>query len=198
MKRMSLVYALFVAVLLPWGSAHAAPPAWEIDRDHSSVYFDVRHTYATVRGQFDDFSGTFLFDPTGKEESSCEIKVKVKSINTNIRKRDDHLRSGDFFAAETYPLMTFKSTRITHEGGDRYTIAGRLTVKNVSKDIVIPFTYYGVRENPLNEKQLVAGFEARFSIDRLEYHVGDGKYYKLGVVGKDVHVVITLEVLRDK
>jgi polyisoprenoid-binding protein YceI len=195
---MSSLCALFVAVLLPLGSAHAAPPAWEIDRDHSSVYFDVRHTYATVRGQFDDFSGTFLFDPTGNVESSCEIEVNVKSINTNIRKRDDHLRSDDFFSSEKYPLMTFKSTRITHDEGDRYTIAGRLTVKDVGKDVAIPFTYYGVRENPLNEKQLVAGFEARFSIDRLEYHVGDGKYYKLGVVGKDVNIIITLEVLRDE
>ena len=104
-------------MLIPLGSALAAAPVWEIDRDHSSVYFDVRHTYATVRGQFDDFSGMFLFDPTGKEESSCEIEVKVKSINTNIRKRDDHLRSGEFFATEKYPLMTFKSTEIKHVGG---------------------------------------------------------------------------------
>ena len=185
-------------MLIPLGSALAAAPVWEIDRDHSSVYFDVRHTYATVRGQFDDFSGMFLFDPTGKEESSCEIEVKVKSINTNIRKRDDHLRSGEFFATEKYPLMTFKSTEIKHVGGRQYTIAGRLTMKDVTKDVTIPFTYYGFRENPLNKKQLVAGFEARFTIDRLDYHVGSGKYYKMGVVGKAVNVTITLEVLRDK
>ena len=135
-------------MLIPLGSALAAAPVWEIDRDHSSVYFDVRHTYATVRGQFDDFSGMFLFDPSGKEESSCEIEVKVKSINTNIRKRDDHLRSGDFFAAQKYPLITFKSTEIKHVGGKQYTIAGRFTMKDVGKDVTIPFTYFGVRGPP--------------------------------------------------
>ena len=71
-------------------------------------------------------------------------------------------------------------------------------MKDVTKDVTIPFTYYGFRENPLNKKQLVAGFEARFTIDRLDYHVGSGKYYKMGVVGKAVNVTITLEVLRDK
>jgi polyisoprenoid-binding protein YceI len=82
--------------------------------------------------------------------------------------------------------------------GNRFELEGKLTVKDVTKKVVVPFTYYGMKENPLKPKQLVAGFEAKFTIDRLQYHVGPGKYYEMGVIGKDVDVTISLEVLRDK
>lgn len=198
MKDRFRIMVLAVFLLLCAGAAHAAAEKWEFDRVHSSIFFDVKHIYATVRGHFEDYTGTFLFDPTGKEESRCEIEVEVKSINTYIRKRDNHLRSDDFFSAGKYPLMTFKSTGIKHVEGNRYTIDGKFTLKDVTKDVVVPFVYYGMKENPLNPQQLVAGFEARFTIDRLEYNVGSGKFYKMGVIGKDVDITISLEMLREK
>jgi polyisoprenoid-binding protein YceI len=94
--------------------------------------------------------------------------------------------------------MTFRSTRIRNEEGDRYTLEGKLTVKNVTKDVLVPFTFYGVQENPFNKEELVAGFEGQLTIDRLEYHVGSGKYYKMGVTGKDVNIFISLEMLKQK
>jgi polyisoprenoid-binding protein YceI len=188
------VISLFICL----NSVHAAPSEWKIDWAHSGVFFDVRHTYATVRGQFDDVSGTFVFDPENMGASKCSMEVKVKSINTNIRKRDDHLRSAEFFAVKDYPMMTFQTDRIRQVDGNRFELEGKLTVKDVTKNLVIPFTYYGVKENPLKPNQLVAGFEAKFTIDRLEYHVGSGKFYQMGAIGKDVDVTISLEVLRDK
>ena len=126
------------------------------------------------------------------------MEVKVKSINTNIRKRDDHLRSDEFFAVKEYPTMTFKTEKIRQVDGNRFEVEGKLTVKDITKKIVVPLTYFGMKENPLKPKQLVAGFEAKFTIDRLQYDVGPGKYYEMGVIGKDADVTITLEVLRDK
>ena len=188
-----------IIMLFPYlDSVHAAPSEWEIDRAHSAVYFDIRHTYATVRGQFDDFSGKFIFDPENIGASECGMEVKVKSINTNIRKRDDHLRSDEFFAVKEYPTMTFQTEKIRQVDGNRFQAEGKLTVRGITKKIVVPFTYFGMKENPLKPKQLVAGFEAKFTIDRLQYDVGTGKYYEMGVIGKDVDVTITLEVLRDK
>ena len=94
--------------------------------------------------------------------------------------------------------MTFKSTAIKHLNGNGYSVEGVLTVKEVSRTVTIPFTYFGSKPNPFNPKQLVAGFEARMTIDRMEYHVGNGKFLKMGVVGKDVTVTITIEATRNK
>ena len=198
MKNLLRLSAAIITLFLCLNTAQAAPSEWEIDPVHSAVYFDVRHTYATVRGQFDDFSGKFIFDPENIAASECNIEVKVNSINTNIRRRDDHLRSSEFFAVQEYPLMTFKTEKIRRVEGNRFELEGKLTVKDVTKKVAIPFTYYGIKENPLTPKQLVAGFEAKFTIDRFDYHVGQGKFYEMGVIGKDVDVTITLEVLRDK
>lgn len=170
---------------------------WEIDKNHSNVYFDVRHTYATVRGKFDDFSGTLQFDPNKLALSSVAIEVNTKSINTNIAKRDNHLRSEEFFAVNEYPTMTFQSTGIKLKEGNKYTLEGHLTIKGKTSKVTVPFTYFGTRENPLKKGQKVAGFEARFSINRLDYGVGTGKYDNMGVIGNRVDILIALEVLKN-
>ena len=198
MRNLLRLTVAVISLFFCLNTVHAAPSEWEIDRAHSGVYFDVRHTYASVRGLFDDFSGKFIFDPQNLSANECSIEVKVKSINTNIRKRDDHLRSADFFAVKKYPVMAFETEKMRQVDGNRFELEGKLTVKDVTKRVIIPFTYYGMKENPLKPKQLVAGFEAKFTIDRLQYHIGSGKYYEMGVIGKDVDVTITLEVLRDK
>jgi polyisoprenoid-binding protein YceI len=198
MKRGFKLFWVAVAVFLCTGQVFAEPQKWDIDRAHSNIYFDVQHIYSTTRGVFDDFSGLVLFDPENREAGRVEFTVKVNSINTGINKRDDHLRSGDFFDAGKFPLMTFKSTGVTRVSDEKYLLEGDLTVKDVTKRVSIPFVYLGVKENPVRAGSRVAGFEADFTIDRLEYHVGSGKFYEMGVVGKDVRILVTLEVIRDK
>jgi len=129
---------------------------------------------------------------------SVEFSVKVASVNTRITKRDNHLRSEDFFDADQYPRMTFKSSKVEHREGDRFVAEGELTIKSVSKEVAIPFTYLGMRDNPLQEGQKVAGFEAEFSLDRLVYDVGTGKFAEMGVVEREVNVLVTLELLKDQ
>ena len=198
MKRYWSLWIILISVTFISNATNAEPTQWNIDRVHSSVFFDVKHTFATVRGQFDDFTGTILIDPDNKEKSRIDMEVKAASINTNNRQRDNHLRSEEFFSVKKYPLMTFKTTKVKQVKDNVFELEGKLTVKDITKDVVVPFIYHGVKDNPLNPKQLVAGFEGKFTIDRLEYNVGNGKFHKMGVIGKDVDIIITLEVLRSK
>ncbi len=193
--KFTVLYFLFI---LSANQAFAAAPRWNVDPVHSGVYFSVNHILTPVRGYFEDFSGTTYFDPDNLGESSFDFSVQVKSVNTNNRKRDGHLRSGDFFDAGKYPEMTFKSSRITHVNGKEYVVEGKMTVKDVTQDIKIPFTFFGTKDNPFNPKEAVAGFEGRLTIDRLAYNVGNGKFLKMGIVGQYVDIVISMEMTRKK
>ena len=197
MKKTVCTFIIIVSMLCISVFAFAEAEIWEIDKAHSYIYFDVRHTYATVRGQFDEFSCTLQFDPDNLAVSSVRFEISTKSINTRIPKRDNHLRSEEFFAVNKYPAMTFQSIGVKQKEGNQYTLVGNLTIKGKTHKVAMPFTYFGVRENPLKKGQMVAGFETHFSIDRLEYLVGSGKYFEMGVIGRNVDILITLEVLKN-
>ncbi|MEJ2056842.1 MAG: YceI family protein, partial [Desulfofustis sp.] len=92
--------------------ASAQAPVWEIDKDHTNFYFRITHIYSDVIGRFNDYMGSVLFDPLNPERSEMSFEIKVKSIDTGLRKRDKHLRSEDFLDASEYPLITFKSSSI--------------------------------------------------------------------------------------
>jgi len=198
MKKFIYTVFVFLAVSILASLAHAEAPAWTVDTPHSGLHFDIQHIYSTVRGSFDEFDALIRFDPADLGESRFDFTVVVKSVNTNNAKRDLHLLSGEFFDEKKYPKMTFKSTVIKHLEGNQYTASGTMTIKDVSQEVTVPFTYFGSKPNPFNPKQLEAGFEAHMTIDRLSYHVGDGEFLKMGVVGKDVTVLITIEATRDK
>jgi len=194
MKKL-LILLLFFLVSGPF---QAAAQQWHLDSVHTNFFFEIRHTYAMVRGQFMDFTGDVYFDPADPGKSKFDFVIKVDSVDTRVGKRDTHLRSPDFFDAAKYPLITFTSSRISHGGANKYIVEGTLTIKDVSRDVALEFLYYGQKENPLKPGEIVAGLDTRLTIDRLEYHVGDGKFYKMGVVGKDVDILLTLELLRGK
>ena len=198
MKAFFKIISAALFVILMAGYSNAAPAEWNMDKVHSNIYFDVRHIFSTVRGKFDDFSGKILVDTEKPEASSVSFEVEVKSVNTFIGQRDTHLRSGDFFDAGKFPLMTFKSKSVKHIEGDKYMMTGLFTIKDVTRELDIPFTYMGIKDNPSNPKEQVAGFEASFTINRLDYHVGTGKYYDMGLIDKDVNILITLELLKKK
>jgi polyisoprenoid-binding protein YceI len=198
MKCKAAFFTLVLALLVGTPVIQAQTDQWEIDQDHSTIYFDVRHTFVTVRGLLDDFSGIIVFDPANFEDARFDFTVNVASINTNITRRDDHLRSADFFEVRRFPRMTFVTTDIQHVQGDEYALEGDLTIKDVTKRITVPLTYFGMQENPLKQGQMVAGIEIDFMVDRLEYNVGTGQFFEMGVVGKEVHVLLALEVLKEK
>ena len=191
-----IIYFIFFLLLL--GQTQVMAQEWKIDPIHTGVLFEIKHIYSTVRGHFSDFTGDVFFDPDNLGKSKFDFVVKIDSINTNNGKRDNHLRSNDFFSENKYPVMTFKSSRVSHAGGNKYVLEGKMTIKDVTKDMVLEFIYWGQKENPFKKNEMVAGFDTRFNINRLDFHVGDGKFYKMGVVGKDVDVLISLEVVRKK
>ena len=198
MKKIFSILVMICSTLLMSTFVFAEAEKWEFDKAHSNIYFDVRHTYATVRGQFTNFSGTLKFDPDNLEMGQTTFEVNTKSVNTGIPNRDNHLRSEEFFAVKKFPAMRFESTAVKQKQGNQYTLEGNLTIKGKTSQITLPFTYLGTRENPLKKGQKVAGFEARLSINRLDYQVGTGKYFKMGVIGKKVDILIALEVLKNK
>ena len=193
------LFALTLAGLLLFGqNASAAARAWELDTDHSNVYFSIEHIYAKVQGRFAAIAATVHFDPANLKESRFDFEIKVDSIDTGIKQRDDHLRSADFFASSDHPLITFTSNAVTAAGEGVYQVAGTLTVKGKSRDLVLPLTLAGVKDHPATPGKQVAGFNGRLSVDRLALGVGDGKFYKMGLLGKEVEVLVTLELLADK
>lgn len=191
-----LVVVLVVTFLVSPLRAEVRP--WEIDKEHTNFYFSVDHIFAKVQGRFTDFSGTILFDPAHLNNSKISFEIKVNSVDTGIGKRDKHLLSKDFFEASQYPLITFVSTGITKAGESTYTVNGNLTIKGVTTNLALPLVYNGAKDHPLSPGMEVAGFNGHLTLDRLAYKVGDGKYYQMGAVGKDVAVLATIEVLRKK
>jgi polyisoprenoid-binding protein YceI len=193
MKK-TLYFLLFLIFTAP---SQVVAENWRLDMAHTNFFFEVRHTYAAVRGQFGDFSGKVIFDPASLEKSRFDFTIKVDSIDTKIGKRDTHLRSPEFFDEKKYPEIKFRSTKVTKGKDNEYFVDGKLTIKNVSKDLSLVYNYHGQKENPLKPGEIVSGFDTTLNIDRLAYGVGDGKFYKMGVVGKDVDILVTLELLRD-
>lgn len=191
-----IIYLILSLLLL--GQTQVMAQEWKIDPIHTGILFEIKHIYSTVRGHFSDFTGDVFFDPDNLGKSKFDFVVKVDSINTSNGKRDTHLRSDDFFAASKYPVMTFKSSRVSHAGGNKYNLEGKMTIKDVTKDMVLEFIYWGQKENPFRKNEMVTGFDTRFNINRLDFHVGDGKFYNMGVVGKDVDILITIEAVGKK
>jgi polyisoprenoid-binding protein YceI len=198
MKKSAHIVLAIVFLLVLATNVHASPTDWKIDPAHSGVYFRVQHIYSAVNGFFPEFEGEIKFDPADLKKSKVFFKVNVKSVNTNNEKRDGHLLSDEFFAAKTYPHMTFESQSIMHKQGNQYVAQGVMKIKDVSKKIDLPFIYFGKKQHPFNAKQEVAGFEAKMTIDRLAYHVGNGNFVKMGVVGQQVDVLVSVEATHDK
>lgn len=191
-------FTVTLFIILFAAQAQAAAPKWELDPAHSGIFFGVKHIYSETRGYFEEFEGDIYFSPDDLAGSRFDFTVNVKSINTSNSKRDGHLNSGDFFDSKKYPHMTFKTSAVRHIKDNSYVVEGQMTVKDVTKTVAVPFTLLGVSPHPFDKNSEVAGFEARMTIDRLAYHVGGGKFYDMGVVGKEVDVLISLEVTRKK
>lgn len=198
MKTIRITGITFLLSLIVVSSAFSAARSWELDTAHSNVYFSIDHIFSKVNGHFNDFKTEINFDPEDLAGSMFNFEIKTESIDTNIAKRDKHLQSADFFDAGQFPLMTFTSTQISDAGDGMYNVAGTLSVKGKDYDLTLPLKLEGVKEHPAKKGTDVAGFNGRLTIDRLAHGVGNGKFYEMGVVGKDVDVFVSLELLSDK
>jgi polyisoprenoid-binding protein YceI len=116
-------------------SPTSKPTQWLIDPAHSAAHFSVRHLMiSNVRGEFGKISGNVTLDPSDLTKSTIEVSIDTASIDTREPQRDEHLRSADFFDVANHPAITFRSTRITTTGSDRFKVTGDLTIRGVSRD----------------------------------------------------------------
>jgi len=198
MKRLSIVVLTLLLLFSAGQAVQAAARSWQLDTAHSNFYFQIDHIYAKVIGRFGDFSGEIKFDPQNLADSKFSFAIKTDSISTEIAKRDKHLQSADFFDSEKFPLMSFESEKITDKGNNLYNIFGKFTVKGQTYDLMLPLTFLGTKAHPALKDKEVIGFNGDLTIDRLAYKVGTGKFYEMGLVGKDVRILVTLEALSDR
>ncbi|MET9421588.1 YceI family protein [Streptomyces sp. NPDC006540] len=141
---------------------------YTIDPAHSSIGFTVRHAMVTnVRGSFGEYEGKLVLDGTEPARSTAAIDVAIASIDTGIADRDGHLRSGDFFDAEKFPKMTFRSTGAEQLGGDKYRISGDLTIKDVTRPVAIDLEFQGSATDVYGNERV--GFEGGTEILRSDW-----------------------------
>jgi polyisoprenoid-binding protein YceI len=143
---------------------------YTLDSVHSRLGFVARHAMVTkVRGSFNEFEGSAVIDGTDPSKSSVNITIQVASVDTRNGQRDGHLRTNDFLDIEQFPEITFKSTSITHEGGNDFQVTGDLTIKDVTKSIVIPLEYQGAATDPMGNQRI--GLEGSTQIVRSDYGI---------------------------
>jgi polyisoprenoid-binding protein YceI len=198
MKKKRFISVLLAIMLLAAQTVLGAVRGWELDKAHSNFYFSIDHIFSKVHGHFNEFSGVVKFDPANLAESRFFFEIKTDSINTGIAKRDKHLQSADFFDAGSFPVMTFESVKIIDLGNNVYQVVGKFTVKGKVYDLTLPLTLAGVQDHPAVKNKEVIGFNGELTVDRLDYNVGSGKFYEMGLVGKDVEILVTLEGLSNK
>ena len=198
MKKLNFVGISIILLVFIVQNAYGAAHEWELDKAHSNIYFSIDHIYAKIQGHFNEFNAKVNFDPADLQSSRFTFEIKADSIDTGIDKRDKDLQSANFFDAGKYPLITFESKSIADVGGGVYLVAGNLTVKGKTYDLTLPLKFAGIKEHPAAPGKKVIGFNGKITLDRLSLNIGDEKFYKMGIIGKDVEVLVTVEALSDK
>ncbi|KJK35389.1 polyisoprenoid-binding protein [Streptomyces variegatus] len=141
---------------------------YTIDPAHSTIGFVARHAMVTnVKGSFQDFTGTLQLDGTDPSRSTASIDVVMDSISTGNADRDGHLKSADFFKADEFPAMTFRSTKAEALGGDDYRITGDLTILGTTRPLAIDLEFNGAAKDPFGNERV--GFEGKAEILRSEW-----------------------------
>jgi len=189
-KIVSLFTLLVFASTPVWAAA-----TYVIDMSHTSVGFKVSHmVIATVQGKFTEFTGSIVYDE--KDIKTWKIKgdIQVASIDTSDEKRDNHLRSPDFFDAKKFPQITFESSSITKKG-DKYLAKGTLTMRGVTKEVQIPFIVKGPIKDPWGGMRI--GLEGSITINRQDFGVSWNKNLDAGglLVGNDVQISLLVEAI---
>jgi polyisoprenoid-binding protein YceI len=165
---------------------------WNLDTSHSGIHFSVRHmVFTKVRGRFASWNGTMKLDPSDLTRSRVEVEIDAASIDTGVADRDTHLRSGDFFDVERFSKLRFESTKV-EKAGEAYRLHGELTIRDVTKAIVLDVAYGGQAEDPWGNQR--AAFTATTSIDRRDFGLGWNQVLEAGGVLVGERIDIELEV----
>ncbi len=191
--------ARFTLGLLVLSAASLQAADYTIDVAHSAVEFSVRHLVSKTRGKFDQFEGTFSYDPAKPAASKAQAVIKTASVNTSNEKRDAHLRNADFFNSEKFPTMIFTSTKVLPGAtAEAFKLEGTLTLLGVSKTVVLDVTSGGVAKDPWGGVR--TGFEAKGTLNRKDFGMVWNKALDTGslMIGEDVQIIINVEGIQNK
>ena len=166
---------------------------YTIDPAHSRLGFVARHAMVTkVRGAFNEFEGIAVLDGDNPANSTAQVTIQAKSVDTRQPQRDDHLRGNDFFAMDEFPTITFVSTGARQVDDTNFELSGDLTVKGVTKSITIPFEYQGAAQDPFGNSRV--GFEGSVAINRKDFGVSFNAALETGGVLVSEKVTLEFEI----
>ncbi|MBX3129353.1 MAG: YceI family protein [Polyangiaceae bacterium] len=166
---------------------------WNIDTTHSGISFSVRHlVFAKVRGRFAQWSGAVRLDPTDLTRSTVEVEIEAASIDTGVADRDTHLRSADFFDVERFPKLRFRGTAVEQSGAEQYRLRGELTIRDVTREVVLDVEYGGQAKDPWGNTRAL--FTAKTSVNRGDFGLNWNQVLEAGGVLVGERIDIELEV----
>ena len=169
---------------------------WVFDTSHSSIGFSVRHlVIAKVHVRFEKFSGSISYDPANIAASKVSVAIESGSVSTNDAKRDGHLRSPDFFDIEKYPSLTFESTKVVPGSGNEFDIEGKLTIRGVTKDVVLKTESLGRAKDPWGGDHAL--FNAKTVINRHDFGLNWNQALETGgvLVGDKIEINLEIQLL---
>lgn len=194
MKKINIIlYFLLFAVLTV-----SAQTNWSFDKAHSKIGFTVSHMVITdVDGKFNEYEGTVVTEGEDFEGAQVNFTIEANSINTDNERRDNHLRSDDFFAADEYPQITFTGKSMKKISENKYELVGDLTIRGTTKEIKLDVTHNGTVQDPRGNTK--AGFKLAGSLDRFEYGLKWNTAIETGglVVGKTVYLNIDIQLKKE-
>ncbi len=192
------IMGALLILLLAVPTAYAEMAKWNVDHDHSTIGFQVKHmVISKTNGKFTDYSGFIVMDPEAKEVKTLEAVIQTKSVFTDHKKRDEHLRTDDFFDVQKHPTMTYKM-KSYKKTGDNYTALGDLTLRGVTKEITLVGNLNGVTKDPWGNTR--AGFTAEGTLNRKDFGMEFSPTLDSGglMVGNDVKLILEIEVIKEK
>lgn len=198
MKSAILMFISSLVVVLLVGAPVLAAN-YDVDPAHSSVNFQVKHlAISKVNGSFGSFTGTFSFTEGNPESWQAEATIEIASVDTGNKDRDDHLRTGDFFDAEQFPTMTFKSTGVKMSSASEGKLTGELTMRGVTKPVVLDLEYYGSATDSWGNERV--GFSLSGKITRKDWGLTYNSVLESGglVIGEDVKLSLEIEGIKQK
>lgn len=167
---------------------------WNVDTAHSTLEFAVRHMMiSTVKGTFNDFTGTVVADPHDLTGASIDFTINADSVDTRKKDRDDHLRSADFFDVENYPKLSFKATEIKEKSEDMYALTGDFTIKDTTKSVTFDVAFEGLAKDPMSGDE-AAGFTGHTKINRKDFGLTWNAALETGGVVVSDEVKINIEI----
>lgn len=187
-NKKQVVLALLV---FAGGINSAMADNYTLDPAHTFSHFAVNHLgFSTIHGRFNSSKGKLSID-LAKKTGSVSITIDAASVDTGFKKRDDHLRSPDFFNVNEFPEITFKSTKVKFMGKDKASVMGNITIKGVTKPITLSVTHIKCGTHPMNKKQ-VCGFDATTSLKRSDF----GVKYGIPAISDEIKITLDAEAVK--